>query len=112
MEAIQGDINHVPKRVQDDIDVFDTLWKKIYNSDNGNHTENNQNIEADLKKEIKKLQRYREEMKTWIQSNAIKDKKVILFILLTIDDANSSYKSVKLIEAKVKKSQSQTSVTN
>ncbi|GKG53959.1 hypothetical protein Tco_0557482, partial [Tanacetum coccineum] len=28
MEAIQGEINHVLKRVQDDIDVSDTLWKK------------------------------------------------------------------------------------
>ncbi|GJU58304.1 CCR4-NOT transcription complex subunit 3 [Tanacetum coccineum] len=72
MEAVQGEINHVLKRVQEGIDVFDTLWKKVYDSDNGNHTENNQNVEADLKKEIKKLRRYREEMKTWMQSNEIK----------------------------------------
>ncbi|RWW47331.1 hypothetical protein BHE74_00046698 [Ensete ventricosum] len=33
-------------------------------------------FEADLKKEIKKLQRYRDQIKTWIQSSDIKDKKV------------------------------------
>ncbi|XP_044970138.1 uncharacterized protein LOC123430338 [Hordeum vulgare subsp. vulgare] len=32
-------------------------------------------FEADLKKEIKKLQRYRDEINTWIQSSEIKDKK-------------------------------------
>jgi CCR4-NOT transcription complex subunit 3 len=30
--------------------------------------------ESDLKKEIKKLQRFRDQIKTWIASNEIKDK--------------------------------------
>jgi CCR4-NOT transcriptional regulation complex NOT5 subunit len=44
-------------------------------------------FEADLKKEIKKLQRYRDQIKTWIQSSEIKDKKVTplhFFFLVTV----------------------------
>lgn len=32
-----------------------------------------------MKKEIKKLRRYRDQIKTWIQSTEIKDKKVFFF---------------------------------
>lgn len=38
----------------------------------------NEKIEQDLKKEIKKLQRYRDQIKTWAASNDIKDKKPLL----------------------------------
>lgn len=46
---------------------------QVYDTDNANQKEK---FEADLKKEIKKLQRYRDQIKTWIQSSEIKDKKV------------------------------------
>lgn len=46
---------------------------QVYDTDNVNQKEK---FEADLKKEIKKLQRYRDQIKTWIQSSEIKDKKV------------------------------------
>jgi CCR4-NOT transcription complex subunit 3 len=47
----------------------------VYDTENANQKEK---FEADLKKEIKKLQRYRDQIKTWIQSSEIKDKKVFL----------------------------------
>jgi CCR4-NOT transcriptional regulation complex NOT5 subunit len=46
---------------------------QVYDTENANQKEK---FEADLKKEIKKLQRYRDQIKTWIQSSEIKDKKV------------------------------------
>lgn len=49
---------------------------QVYDTDNANQKEK---FEADLKKEIKKLQRYRDQIKTWIQSSEIKDKKVFAF---------------------------------
>lgn len=49
---------------------------QVYDTDNANQKEK---FEADLKKEIKKLQRYRDQIKTWIQSSEIKDKKVCPF---------------------------------
>lgn len=47
----------------------------MYDTDNVNQKEK---FEADLKKEIKKLQRYRDQIKTWIQSSEIKDKKALI----------------------------------
>jgi CCR4-NOT transcriptional regulation complex NOT5 subunit len=46
---------------------------QVYDTENANQKEK---FEADLKKEIKKLQRYRDQIKTWLQSSEIKDKKV------------------------------------
>ncbi|KAG7029158.1 CCR4-NOT transcription complex subunit 3, partial [Cucurbita argyrosperma subsp. argyrosperma] len=70
---LQGEIDRVLKKVQEGVDVFDSIWNKVYDTDNSNQKEK---FEADLKKEIKKLQRYRDQIKTWIQSSEIKDKKV------------------------------------
>ncbi|KAI8561995.1 hypothetical protein RHMOL_Rhmol03G0000400 [Rhododendron molle] len=61
---LQGEIDRVLKKVQEGVDLFDSIWNK------------KEKFEADLKKEIKKLQRYRDQIKTWIQSSEIKDKKV------------------------------------
>ncbi|GAB4843711.1 hypothetical protein Ancab_013676 [Ancistrocladus abbreviatus] len=69
---LQGEIDRVLKKVQEGVDVFDSIWNKVYDTDNANQKEK---FEADLKKEIKKLQRYRDQIKTWIQSSEIKDKK-------------------------------------
>lgn len=70
---LQGEIDRVLKKVQEGVDVFDSIWNKVYDTDNANQKEK---FEAELKKEIKKLQRYRDQIKTWIQSSEIKDKKV------------------------------------
>ncbi|KAL5209882.1 hypothetical protein ABZP36_005505 [Zizania latifolia] len=48
---------------------------QVYDTENANQKEK---FEADLKKEIKKLQRYRDQIKTWIQSSEIKDKKALM----------------------------------
>ncbi|XP_019453075.1 PREDICTED: CCR4-NOT transcription complex subunit 3-like isoform X2 [Lupinus angustifolius] len=70
---LQGEIDRVLKKVQEGVEVFDSIWNKVYDTDNVNQKEK---FEADLKKEIKKLQRYRDQIKTWIQSSEIKDKKI------------------------------------
>ncbi|KAK1264316.1 hypothetical protein QJS04_geneDACA009457 [Acorus gramineus] len=70
---LQGEIDRVLKKVQEGVDLFDSIWNKVYDTENANQKEK---FEADLKKEIKKLQRYRDQIKTWIQSSEIKDKKV------------------------------------
>ncbi|KAH9331670.1 hypothetical protein KI387_003778 [Taxus chinensis] len=72
---LQGEIDRVLKKVQEGVDVFDSIWNKVYDTENANQKEK---FEADLKKEIKKLQRYRDQIKTWIQSSEIKDKKALL----------------------------------
>ncbi|XP_062215068.1 uncharacterized protein LOC133915783 isoform X2 [Phragmites australis] len=72
---LQGEIDRVLKKVQEGVDVFDSIWKKVYDTENANQKEK---FEVDLKKEIKKLQRYRDQIKTWIQSSEIKDKKALM----------------------------------
>ncbi|XP_042393970.1 general negative regulator of transcription subunit 3-like isoform X2 [Zingiber officinale] len=72
---LQGEIDRVLKKVQEGVDVFDSIWNKVYDTENVNQKEK---FEADLKKEIKKLQRYRDQIKTWIQSSEIKDKKALM----------------------------------
>ncbi|GAQ78366.1 transcription regulator NOT2/NOT3/NOT5 family protein [Klebsormidium nitens] len=73
---LQAEIDRVLKKVQEGIEIFDNIWEKLYNGaydpENVNQKEK---FEADLKKEIKKLQRYRDQIKTWAQSSEVKDKK-------------------------------------
>jgi CCR4-NOT transcription complex subunit 3 len=47
----------------------------VYSAQQQNQKEK---YEGDLKKEIKKLQRHRDSIKTWISSNDIKDKKALM----------------------------------
>ncbi|CAK9878272.1 unnamed protein product [Sphagnum jensenii] len=72
---LQGEIDKVLKKVQEGVDVFDSIWNKVYDTENANQKEK---FESDLKKEIKKLQRYRDQIKTWIQSGEVKDKQALL----------------------------------
>jgi CCR4-NOT transcription complex subunit 3 len=72
---LQGEIDKVLKKVQEGVDVFDSIWNKVYDTENANQKEK---FESDLKKEIKKLQRYRDQIKTWIQLSEIKDKQALL----------------------------------
>ncbi|MGH0155211.1 UNVERIFIED_CONTAM: hypothetical protein FKN15_035023 [Acipenser sinensis] len=51
------------------------LQRPLHNAANANQKEK---YEADLKKEIKKLQRLRDQIKTWVASNEIKDKRQLV----------------------------------
>ncbi|KRZ10006.1 CCR4-NOT transcription complex subunit 3 [Trichinella zimbabwensis] len=59
------------KRVQEGVELFDQIWEKVHEAANLNQKEK---FEADLKKEIKKLQRMRDQIKGWQNSNDVKDK--------------------------------------
>jgi CCR4-NOT transcription complex subunit 3 len=59
------------KKVDEGSALFDEIWEKVYNAEQQNQKEK---YEMDLKKEIKKLQRLRDQIKTWIGSSDIKDK--------------------------------------
>ena len=55
--------------------MFDEIWEKVYSAEQQNQKEK---YEMDLKKEIKKLQRLRDQIKTWIGSSDVKDKDQLL----------------------------------
>ena len=54
---------------------FDNILSKVYSATSSNQKEK---YEADLKKEIKKLQRSRDQIKAWIASNDVKQKNPLL----------------------------------
>jgi hypothetical protein len=63
------------KKVDEGVALFDEIWEKVYTAEQQNQKEK---YEMDLKKEIKKLQRLRDQIKTWIGSSDIKDKDNLL----------------------------------
>jgi len=63
------------KKVSEGVETFEDTWKKVHHATNSNQKEK---YEADLKKEIKKLQRLRDQIKSWIASGEIKDKTALL----------------------------------
>lgn len=79
------------------VETFEDIWQKVHNANNSNpkvlvspfcflkQLEWEQSFflfqekyESDLKKEIKKLQRLRDQIKSWIASGEIKDKSALL----------------------------------
>merc|ERR1712243_229123 len=72
---LQGEIERCLKKVSEGVETFEDIWQKVHNATNSNQKEK---YEADLKKEIKKLQRLRDQIKTWAASNEIKDKRTLL----------------------------------
>jgi CCR4-NOT transcription complex subunit 3 len=66
-----AEIDRVLKKVDEGVDLFDEIWEKVYTAEQQNQKEK---YEMDLKKEIKKLQRLRDQIKTWISSSDVKDK--------------------------------------
>lgn len=80
-----GEIQQCMKKVEEGCELFDEIWGKVYAAESQTLKEK---YEADLKKEIKKLQRMRDQIKTWIGSNEIKDK-------------NSLVEARKVIESKM-----------
>lgn len=69
---LQAEIDRTLKKVQEGVDYFDEIWEKVYGAQNANQKEK---FEAELKSQIKKLQRYRDDIKTWITNSDIKDKR-------------------------------------
>ena len=63
------------KKVDEGVEIFTSLYDKVYVAEQQNQKEK---FEGDLKKEIKKLQRLRDQIKTWINSGEVKDKKSLL----------------------------------
>jgi len=72
---LQAEIDRCLKKVAEGVEKFEETWKKVHNASNSNQKEK---YEEDLKKEIKKLQRLRDQIKTWLASGEIKDKSTLM----------------------------------
>ena len=72
---LAAEIDRTLKKMNEGIELFDDIWDKVYSATAQSQKEK---YEADLKKEIKKLQRFREQIKIWISSGDGKDKQQLL----------------------------------
>lgn len=72
---LQQEIDKTFKKVDEGIEAFNDIYDKIYSSQNAAQKEK---LEDNLKREIKKLQRFRDQIKTWAAGNEVKDKNPLL----------------------------------
>lgn len=72
---LQQDIDKTFKKVAEGIEEFNAIHEKILSSTNAAQKEKQEDM---LKREIKKLQRLRDQIKTWAAGNEVKDKGPLL----------------------------------
>jgi len=70
-----SEIERTLKKIQEGTTNFDEIWERVHSAKKANIKEK---FEADLKKEIKRLQRYRDSVKTWASQDSIKQKQPLL----------------------------------
>lgn len=70
-----AEIDRTLKKVQEGVEQFESIFDKMNASTNSTQKDK---CETDLKTQIKKLQRLRDQIKTWISSSEIKDKNQLL----------------------------------
>merc|ERR1719204_1373756 len=71
---LQADIDKTLKKVGEGIVVFDQIWVRVHEAKKQNLKEKH---EAELKKEIKRLQRYRDQIKSWMGNDYVKEKRAL-----------------------------------
>jgi CCR4-NOT transcription complex subunit 3 len=84
-----AEITQTLKKVEEGVLLFDDIWEKVYAASPQALKEK---YEGDLKKEIKKLQRLRDQIKTWIGSNEVKDKSNLMEARKTIETKMEQFK--------------------
>jgi len=89
---LQGEMDRCFKKIQEGVETFEDIWQKLYSANNTNQKDK---YESDLKKEIKKLQRLRDQVKTWAASNEIKDKDTLLSYRKLIETQMEKFKIVE-----------------
>ncbi|KAJ3109067.1 general negative regulator of transcription subunit 5 [Phlyctochytrium planicorne] len=99
IRKLQTEIDKVLKKVSEGVEVFEGIFEKIQQA--GNITQK-EKMESELKKEIKKLQRYRDQIKVWISSNDIKDKRALLDNRKLIELACQQMERFKACEKELK----------
>ncbi|KAJ3023158.1 general negative regulator of transcription subunit 5 [Thoreauomyces humboldtii] len=84
-----GEIEKVLKRVAEGVESFRDTFDKL---DSAATAAQKEKYEGDLKKEIKKLQRLRDQIRTWLASSDIKDKQSLEDNRRLIEEVRGSYR--------------------
>lgn len=98
---LQQDIDKLLKKVKEGFMDFEDVYDKFQSTDPEN-TSYREKLESDLKREIKKLQKHRDQIKTWLSKEDVKDKQsVLLENRKMIENGMERFKSVeKLMKTK------------
>ncbi|RYN29799.1 hypothetical protein AA0113_g633 [Alternaria arborescens] len=89
---LQQEIDKCFKKVAEGVATFENIYEKIMQTGNPSQKEK---LEDQLKKEIKKLQRSRDQIKTWAAMSEIKDKKPLLDHRKLIETQMERFKAVE-----------------
>ncbi|KAH6617260.1 Not1 N-terminal domain, CCR4-Not complex component-domain-containing protein [Chaetomium tenue] len=89
---LQQEVDKCFKKVGEGVIEFESIYDKIEQSTNQAQKEK---LEDQLKREIKKLQRLRDQIKTWAASNDIKDKAPLLEHRRLIETQMERFKAVE-----------------
>ncbi|CAD6505207.1 BgTH12-00701 [Blumeria graminis f. sp. triticale] len=89
---LQQEVDKCFKKVTEGVAEFESIYEKIEQSTNAAQKEK---LEDNLKREIKKLQRLRDQIKTWAASNDIKDKTPLLDNRKLIETQMERFKAVE-----------------
>ena len=88
---LQQEIDKTFKKVAEGIVVFEGIFDKIQQATNASQKDK---LEDALKREIKKLQRHRDQIKTWAAGNEIKDKKPLMEQRKAIENVGADIKAL------------------
>lgn len=72
---LPAEIDRTLKKVSEGVEQFESIYDKMQSTTNQPQKEK---LETDLKTQIKKLQRLRDQIKAWVAGNDIKDKSVLM----------------------------------
>ncbi|KAJ3453254.1 hypothetical protein MRS44_017501 [Fusarium solani] len=88
---LQQQVEKCFKKVAEGVEEFEAFYEKIEQS---NNLAQKERLEDNLKREIKKLQRLRDQIRTWAASNDIKDKAPLLEHRKLIETQMEKFKAV------------------
>ncbi|KAG9389945.1 CCR4-NOT transcription complex subunit 3 [Carpediemonas membranifera] len=86
-KKLNSEISLVLKRVKEGVERFNELYDAVYSTDGSSKQKDDA-----LKREIKKLQRYRDQLKTWISSGEIRDNTALVNNRKLIESQMERYK--------------------
>lgn len=89
---LQQEVDKTFKKIDEGVAEFENIYEKIEQSNNPAQKEK---LEDNLKREIKKLQRLRDQVKTWAANNDIKDKAPLLDKRKLIETQMERFKAVE-----------------
>lgn len=92
---LQQEFDKLQKKVGEGLQLFEEIYEKIGVTENPSLKDK---LEGDLRKEIKKLQRSRDQVKQWLSDNSNKlDKEVLLETRSRIENAMERFKEVEKV---------------